>query len=48
MNTIYPLFGFETDIIKPIQIGDGIVVSKTIIEVEKLNPVNLSNPTFAL
>ena len=42
MNTIYPLFSFDTDIIKPIQIGDGIVVSKTIIEVEKLNQDNLS------
>lgn len=42
MNAIYPLFGFETDAVNPIQIGNGLVLSKSVIEVEKLYSVNLS------
>jgi hypothetical protein len=42
MNAAYPLFDFDTEAISPIQIGNGIVVSKNVIEIEKLLSVNLS------
>ena len=42
MNIAYPLFGFDTDAVNPIQIGSGLVVSKNVIEIEKLYSVNLS------
>ncbi len=42
MNAIYPLFGIKTETENPIQIGNGITVSKNDIETEKLYPTNLS------
>ncbi len=42
MNAIYPLFGIETETENPIQIGNGIAVSKNDIETEKLYSTNLS------
>lgn len=42
MNATYPLFDFDTETISPIQIGNGIVVSDNVIEIEKLLSVNLS------
>ena len=42
MNAISPLFGIETETENPIQIGNGIAVSKNDIETEKLYPTNLA------
>lgn len=42
MNVAYPLFGFDTEAVNPIQIGSGLIVSKNVIEIEKLYSVNLS------
>lgn len=42
MNALYPLFKIITEIENPIQIDDGITISKNIIETKKLYPMNLS------
>lgn len=42
MNAAYPLFDFKTNATDPFQIGNGLVVSKNLLDVEKLYPGNLS------
>jgi len=42
MIATYPLFDFESDFVDPVQIGNGLVVSQSLIEIENLCSVNLS------